>query len=162
MGCQLDGEWMARFHGLAGVFQPDRVQTTLETLQQTSTYPFGSVVFRQPENSEFRPGYWGEAGVHVPSSFMLAATHLYAGNREAGLALLEGTLRGLLLENRASWDSILLFRGDNAAFLWGSDYYQNMMLWCLPAALSGSDLTGPSAPGGLVSRMLAAAQEPPQ
>jgi non-lysosomal glucosylceramidase len=158
MGCQLDGQWMARFHGLEGVFRDDRVKITLETLQRTSTFPFGAAVFRQPQEGEFRPGYWGNAGVHVPSSFILAATHLYHGNREAGLDLAERTARALLIQNRASWDSILLFRGDDASFLWGSDYYQNMMLWCLPAAMAGTDLTGPCEPEGLVGRMLAAAQ----
>jgi uncharacterized protein (DUF608 family) len=159
MGCQLDGEWMARFHGLEGVFRTDRVRTTLQTLRRTNTYPFGATVFRMREEGAFLPGYWGEAGVHIPSSLMLAATHLYHGNREAGLQLAEGTARGLLIERAASWDSILLLRGDEAEFLWGADYYQNMMLWCLPAALAETDLAGPCQPGGLVSRMIAAAQE---
>jgi hypothetical protein len=89
---------------------------------------------------------------------MLAATHLYHGSRDAGLDLAERTARGLLIENRASWDSILLFQGDDADLLWGADYYQNMMLWCLPAAIAGSDLTGPCQPGGLVARIVHAAQ----
>jgi uncharacterized protein (DUF608 family) len=159
MGCQLDGEWMARFHGLEGVFRADRVRTTLETLQRTNTYPFGATVFRLRQEGEFLPGYWGEAGVHVPSSIMLAATHLYHGNRGLGLDLAERTLRGLVIERRASWDSILLFRGEDAEFLWGADYYQNMMLWALPAALAGTDLVAPCRPGGLVSRMIEAARE---
>ena len=62
----------------------------------------------------------------------------------------------LVIERRNSWDSALLFRGDNAAFLWGADYYQNMMLWCLPAALADQDLTGPCQQGGLVERVIRA------
>lgn len=123
------------------------------------SFPFGATVFCLRQEGEFLPGYWGEAGVHFPSSIMLAATHLYHGNLDHGLDLAERTVRGLVIENRASWDSILLFRGDNAEFLWGADYYQNMMLWALPAALSGKDLSGPCQPGGLVSRMIEAAQE---
>ena len=73
--------------------------------------------------------------------------------------MLERTLRGLLIERAASWDSIILFRGDDAAYLFGSDYYRNLMLWCLPAAIAGTDLTGPCAPGGLVTRVLSAAAE---
>jgi uncharacterized protein (DUF608 family) len=160
MGCQLDGEWMARFHGLEGVFPADRVKTTLATLRQTNTYRFGATVFRLREQGEFLPGYWGEAGVHFPSSIMLAATYLYHGDRDAGLDLAERTVRALVIENRASWDSMLLFRGDNAEFLWGADYYQNMMLWSLPAAVAGTDVAGPCQPGGLVSRMIEAAQGP--
>ena len=38
----------------------------------------------------------------------------------------------------------------------GSDYYQNLMLWSLPAAIAGGDLAGPCRPGGLVDRILEA------
>ena len=158
MGCQLDGEWMAKFHGLEGAFPPDRVQTTLATLKETNFYPYGAIVFRIGEEGGFLPGYWGEAGVHFPSSIMLAATYLYHGHRDFGLELAQRTLRALVIERRASWDSILLFRGDNAEFLWGADYYQNMMLWCLPAAIAGTDLAGLCRQGGLVERMIRAGQ----
>jgi uncharacterized protein (DUF608 family) len=156
MGCQLDGEWMTRFHGLEEVFAPDKVRTTLETLKQTNMYPHGSSVFRIMKQGEFLPGYWGEAGVHFPGTVMLAATYMYHGDREFGLDLAHRVVRALVIERRNSWDSALLFRGDNAAFLWGADYYQNMMLWCLPAALAGQDLAGPCQRGGLVERMILA------
>jgi len=154
MGCQLDGEWMARFHGLESVFRTERVRTTLETLKRTNVYEHGATVFRILKEGEFLPGYWGEAGVHFPSSIMLAATYLYYGQPEFGLDLAYRTVRALVVERRGSWDSVLLFRGDNAGFLWGADYYQNMMLWCLPAALAGSGLEGPCQPGGLVDRII--------
>jgi uncharacterized protein (DUF608 family) len=157
MGCQLDGEWMARSHGLESVFMPERVKTTLATLARTNVYPHGATVFRIPQTGGFLPGYWGEAGVHFPSSIILADTYLYHGARAAGLDLAERSVRALVIENRASWDSMLLFRGDNAEFLWGADYYQNMMLWSLVAAIDGADLAGPCQPGGLVSRVMAAA-----
>jgi len=35
-GYQLDGQWIARFHGVEGVFQPNRVKTTLETIKRTN------------------------------------------------------------------------------------------------------------------------------
>ncbi|MBI3922893.1 MAG: hypothetical protein HY318_15840 [Armatimonadetes bacterium] len=112
-----------------------------------------------PLGGDLLPGYWGEAGVHFPSSIMLAATCLYHGDRIVGLELAERTVRALVIENRASWDSILLFRGDNAEFLWGADYYQNTMLWSLPAAIAGTDLAGTCESDGLVSRITAAARE---
>jgi len=156
MGCQLDGEWMVKFHGLDSAFRPERVKTTLETLREMNLYPHGAIVFRLPREGEFLPGYWGEAGVHFPSSIMLAATYLYYEQHEIGLDLAARTVRALVLERRGSWDSVLLFRGDTADFLWGADYYQNMMLWCLPAAIAGEDLTGPCKEGGLVERMITA------
>ncbi|MEW6751332.1 MAG: GH116 family glycosyl-hydrolase [Candidatus Latescibacterota bacterium] len=168
MGCQLDGQWMTRFHGLEGAFPAERVRTTLDTLMRTNVYPHGATVFRIPREGElneplrgsstslFLPGYWGEAGVHFPSSIMLAATYLYEGQPERGLELARRTVQTMVLDQRWSWCSALLFRGDNAGFLWGADYYQNLMLWCLPAAIAGTDLAGPCQPGGLVERMVRA------
>ena len=43
LGYQLDGEWLARFHGLEGVFRPDRVETTLETVKTTNVAATSSV-----------------------------------------------------------------------------------------------------------------------
>ena len=156
MGCQLDGEWMVKSHGLESVFRPDRVKTTLKTLATTNVYEHGAIVFRLKEEDGFLPGYWGEAGVHFPNSIMLAATYMYHGERDFGLDLARRTVRALIIGNGGSWNSILLFRGDNGEFLYGPDYYQNMMLWCLPAALAGESLEGPCQPGGLVDRILKA------
>jgi len=49
-------------------------------------------------------------------------------------------------------------RGDNGLEIFGSHYDQNLMLWAVPAAAEGKDLTAFCAPGGLVDRMIAAAK----
>jgi hypothetical protein len=36
----------------------------------------------------------------------------------------------------------------------GTDYYQNMMLWAFPAVLEAGDLTTCTGPGSLVRRVL--------
>jgi hypothetical protein len=38
----------------------------------------------------------------------------------------------------------------------GADYYQNLMLWALPAALRGESLEGPARRDGLAARMVRA------
>ncbi len=48
---------------------------------------------------------------------------------------------------------------DTGERTFGNDYYQDMMLWSLPAALDGEDLSAPAKPGGLVARIVAAALE---
>ena len=58
--------------------------------------------FRLRQADEFLPGYWGEAGAHLPSSIMLAATYLYDGQRDTGLDLAARTMRALVIEQRAS------------------------------------------------------------
>jgi len=57
-----------------------------------------------------------------------------------------------------TWDSINTTQGDKdtGQRAFGADYYQDMMLWAVPAALKGQDLTGPVRPGGLVHRVLEA------
>ena len=41
-------------------------------------------------------------------------------------------------------------RADTGARTFGTDYYQDMMLWSMPAALEGKDLKGACDSGGLV------------
>ena len=47
--------------------------------------------------------------------------------------------------------------GDTGEVTFGKDYYQMLMLWSLPAAVKGQDMGGPTREGGLVARMIAAA-----
>jgi uncharacterized protein (DUF608 family) len=158
MGYQLDGEWMATFHGLPGVFRADRITTVLSTLKRTNVTERGAIVFRLRREGEFQPGYWTSSGIHVPGSLMLAMTYMYHGERELGLEVARRTMYTLIIENRCNWDSSLVIRSDTGERLWGNDYYQNLMLWSLPAALEGGNLTGPCKPGGLVDRILKAAR----
>ena len=55
------------------------------------------------------------------------------------------------------WDMPNLIRCDNGRRTYGADYYQNMVLWGLPAAIAGEDLAGPCKNGGLVNQILKAA-----
>ena len=63
----------------------------------------------------------------------------------------------IVLRQRHAWDSPNLIRCDDGRRTYGSDYFQNMALWAVPAARSGQDLTGPCQPGGLADRVLDAA-----
>jgi uncharacterized protein (DUF608 family) len=177
MGYQLDGEWMALSHGLEGVFRPERVGITLETLKDTSVAmsEHGAVGFCKPEadalgKADWDPGYWGTQGIHLPGSFMLAMTYMYRGQREFGLDLARRSVyeivrRGLYWNWPATidpapggWDaSVGEGLAPDSQVVLGMDYYQNMMLWSLPAAMQGQDLAGPCSSGGLVDRVLRAA-----
>ena len=162
MAYQLDGEWMARFHGLPGVFKPDRVATTLKTLKATSVTmsPFGAVTFCRPTaqrltGEDWNPGYWGSHGVAPVGTFMLAMTWMYEGEREFGIDLARRTVKEVISRGWY-WDwPVCIDSADGPRY--GFDYYQLMILWSLPAAFAGEDLAGPCRPGGLVDRVLAAA-----
>ena len=163
MGYQLDGEWITRQHGVEGVFRPDRVHTTLETLKRTcvAMSKFGAVTFGKPDatelgEGEWSPGYWGAHGVHPPGTFMLAMLYMYDGQQQFGLDLARRTVREII-ERGWYWDVPVVIDGSFGPSV-GRDYYQNMVLWSVPAAMKGEDLRGPCSPGSLVERVLRAAR----
>jgi uncharacterized protein (DUF608 family) len=157
---QLDGEWMTRFHGLPGVFRPERVRTTLDTLERTSlaVCKHGAAVFCKPEGrdlgkDDWNPGYWANSGVHPPGTFMLGMTYMYHDQPEVGLEVIRRIVTEIM---RCGWYWDWPVVIDASRFSQGRDYYQNLMLWSVPAALAGQDLTGPCRPGGLVDRIIRA------
>lgn len=163
MGYLLDGECIARFHGLPSVFREDRIATTLDTIARTSVArsPFGALVFCKPTAEtlgagDWDPGYWGSDGVAPVGTLMLAMTYLYHGRRQFGIDLARRLVREILRRGWYwDWPTVI---GGTEGPRGGFDYYQNMMLWVLPSALAGTDVGGPCRPGGLVERVLAAAQ----
>ena len=48
---------------------------------------------------------------------------------------------------------------DTTMRAFGADYYQDMMLWAMPAAIAGTDLGDPCKPGGLVDRIIKAGRK---
>jgi uncharacterized protein (DUF608 family) len=161
MGYQLDGEWAARYHGLQGVFRAERVQTALETIRQCNvglTPEVGAANFCRPDGSPLPAGsdvaYYGRYAMFPPELLVLAMTYIYAGERAFGLDLARRHWENLVLRQGHPWDLPNIVRGDTGTRVFGTDYYQNMMLWAMPAALSGCDLAASCAPGGLVDRII--------
>ncbi|MCL5670963.1 MAG: GH116 family glycosyl-hydrolase [Acidobacteria bacterium] len=159
---QLDGEWMTRYHGLPGVFRKDRVPVTLKTIEDTNVAlnRYGAANFAHPDGKPVEGVAYGTYGYFVPEVFMLAATYIYNGQRELGLRLLRGCLEGIALKRGDLWTQPNVVSGDTGKRIYGSDYYQNMILWSLPAALAGHDVRQACAPGSLVDRILQAAKGP--
>ncbi len=162
MAYALDGEWMARFHGLPGVFDEERVDTMLDTIRTRNAEiaEAGAATFAHPEGgeidpAEWDPGYWGTRGVHPPGTFMLAMVYIYRGQTDFGLELTRRAVAHVV-ERGWYWDWPVCIDGRRPRI--GADYYQNLMLWSLPAALEGGDLCGPCASGGLVERVLEAGE----
>jgi len=162
MGYQLDGEWIARIHNLGPVFQPDRVRTALATLKQKNIAERGVIAFQAGTDSSFKSGYWAADGFHIGGSLMTAMLYLYYGQTEFGLNLARQTLHTLVVENGRSWDQAILFSSGTGKALYGNDYYQNLILWTLPAAMAGCTLADLCQPGRLVDQILQAAANPEQ
>ena len=161
-GYQLDGQWMAKFHGIAGVFGPDRVKITLETIKRANAAlsKSGATNYAHADGTPAPVGGYGTYSYFPPEVLMLAMTYIYEGDREFGLDLARRCWENIVCKWRYTWDMPNIMRGDQdtGERTYGHDYYQDMMLWSLPAALHGKDLSAPTKRGGLVNRVIRAAR----
>jgi len=163
MAYALDGEWMARLHGLPGVFRADRAARMLEAIKRTSIAltDHGAVTFVNHDGTalgegDFKPGYWGSYGIHPPGTLMLAMTYIYHGQPAFGAELARRVLHHIVAQGWM-WDWPVVFDGKTGKRVAGFDYYQNMVVWTLPAVIEGGDLSTPCRPGGLVDKVVRAA-----
>jgi uncharacterized protein (DUF608 family) len=157
---QLDGQWFARFHGTADVFPADHVATTLETIKACNVplSETGVVNYATPDGKPAPVGGYGTYSYFPPELLMLAMLYMYNGQQEFGLELARRCWENITCTQRLTWNQPNLLRGDvdTGERVYGNDYYQNMMLWSLPAAVAGKDLGAYAAdPDGLVCRIMA-------
>ena len=61
-----------------------------------------------------------------------------------------------MLRQRHPWDLPNIVLGDTGERYYGTDYYQTMMLWTLPAAIAGQYIDTHCAPGGFIDRVIRA------
>ncbi|MGD2155573.1 MAG: GH116 family glycosyl-hydrolase [Anaerolineales bacterium] len=163
MAYQLDGEWAARYHGFSGAFQTDRVKIALETIKNTNvalTPDVGAANFVQPDGSPLSAdsavAAYGVYAMFPPELVILAMTYIYAGEKRFGLELARKHWENLVIRQRHPWDLPNIVNGDSGERTFGTDYYQNTILWALPAALDNQDLAASCQPDGLVDRIIRA------
>lgn len=161
-GYQLDGEWVCDVHGVPGVFPKQRVDTTLETIRRSNCAlsQSGATNYAMPDGSPAKVGGYGTYGYFPPELMMLAMNYMYEGEREFGIQLLRRCMENIVCQWGYTWDAPNTIRGDmdTGQRHFGADYYQNMMLWFVPAALASQDMTGSLEEGGLVRRVIRAAR----
>jgi hypothetical protein len=138
------------------------VKTTLDTIAKASAdpkrFPYGVKVFGNADGSlaEGNFGYWKNTGSFSAESLMLGMTYIYNGQRDFGLDIIR-RIMAYVVQKGYTWDFPLVWDAETGRRWYGSDYYQNMMLWSVPAVLAGSrDLAGPCRAGGLVERIIEA------
>ena len=162
---QLDGDWMAKFHGLPGVFRPDRAKITLQTMKRTNIAltPYGAANLATPEGRESEgvgAEEYGAGTFFVPELDMLGATYMYEGERDFGLELVRRCQVALNQRWGSTWDQPNVMRSDTGQKTLGTHILHNMFLWTVPSAALGQDFAAFCAPGGLVDRMIKAAKSP--
>jgi uncharacterized protein (DUF608 family) len=166
-GYQLDGEWITDHHSLPSALPDDRVLTTLATIKRCNVAltKYGAVNYANPDGApRFKPkeGTWdyGQYSYFPPEALMLAMTYMYNGEPEFGIELARRVWHNLVCLQGYTWDMPNIMRGDldTGERVLGNDYYQDMMLWSLPAAIANRDLSDPAKPGGFVARIIQAAR----
>ena len=165
-GYQLDGDWICLYHGLPPVFEPERARKTLETIKDTcvALTPYGAANFANPDGTaaaseQFMAEAWGldygSYGYFPPEVFMLGATYLYQGLRETGMELVKNCMHGIVKWGY-TWTQPNIVNGATGKRVYGSDYYQNLMLWIVPAAIQKADIRTTCARGSLVDKVIQA------
>jgi uncharacterized protein (DUF608 family) len=161
-GYQLDGEWIISQHGLAGVLPPERVATVLETIKRCNVAlsKYAAVNYAKPDGTPAKVGGYGTYSFFPPEGLMLAMTYMYRGQKEFGMELARKNWHNIVCRQGYTWEMPNILRGDvdTGERRSGTDYSQDMMLWSLPAAIEGRDFGAPTKPGGLVDRIIKAAQ----
>jgi len=157
MSTQLDAEWENRLHGLGRVFRADRVGEVLSTIERTCLVEIGGAVgFAKADGTPQLTSY----GTFSAQTYLLAMTFMYEGRRETGLKVLQQCMYNLVTRHRYTWDLPNMIRCDTGERTFGTDYNQNMMLWGVPAALAGQDISTFCSPTGMVRRVIEAGREP--
>jgi uncharacterized protein (DUF608 family) len=163
MAYQLDGEWVSKFHGLGHVFRPERIDIALSTIRRCNvalTPEVGAANFSRPDGKPLEGASdiasYGVYAMFPAEVLLLAMTYVYAGQLAFGLDLARRHWETLVLRQGHGWDMPNIVRGDTGERVYGTDYYQSMMLWALPAALKGQDIRQACLPGSLVEQVLRA------
>jgi uncharacterized protein (DUF608 family) len=161
MANQIDGDWANAFHGLPNIFRADRLQKALATFKRTCLNEVcGAVSFAYADGTQqiTQAGPESGQGIYVAEVMILGMMYLYAGDRETGLEIVHRLMSNLVCRNDHGFDMPNSIRCDTGQRTFGTDYYQTMMLWAMPAAATGKDLRGPCSSGGLVDRVIEAAK----
>ena len=166
-GYQMDGEWVTDLHGLPSALTTDKVRTSLETIKRTNIALSRTAAtnYAMPDGSPIRKateGTWdyGRFSYFPPEALMLAMNYMYEDQVPYGIELARKMWQNVVCIQGYTWDVPNIMRGDTdtGERVFGNDYYQDMIIWSMPAASAQEDLAWPVQPNGLVDRMLRAAR----
>jgi uncharacterized protein (DUF608 family) len=171
----INGQYYAESAGLPGVFPKHRFDDVLKMMRTacaataTGMPPVlinhdGTLFQERKGNDAVGAGYltgkWGYTNAQVRK---IAMAFMYAGQKDFGLDLLRKNLELNCLKWGYTWDGphACSQKADNGERSYGTDYYQNQILWGAPAALAEQDIAAPLKPGGLADRIIKAGKENP-
>ena len=158
---QLSGHWVGHYHGLPEVLPERRVKAILSTFEERNiaATPHGMVTFARPggeaEKDRVYSGLVASWGSVLPmlSSIYMDDAHFH----QLGVEVIRRTWRLWVIDNGLAFN---MYAGcdPGKGSWWGEDYYHNTLLWAVPAAIYRQDIKTHCAPGGLIDRILRAAE----
>ncbi|MCL5105424.1 MAG: GH116 family glycosyl hydrolase [Armatimonadetes bacterium] len=157
---QLSGQYLAGLHGLGDVFPKSRVKATLETMKKRvvglSKYGVRNAI--KPDGTVDHDGKLQSTGIFTGETICLAATFAYAGDKKAAEECAFKLMDNLIFGQHVEWDLPNNVDPETGKVTYGTDFYQFMVQWALPPALSGQSIDEFCASGGLVDRIMRAAK----
>ena len=167
MAYQNVGQWMSVYHGFKGVFDHARVKTALETVKRINiplTPAAAAANFASPDarpvDADKKLAFYGSTAAFCSEAMMLGMVFMIEGQPEYGMEFIRKLQYSNALVQGHNWDLPCIIRGDTGERNSGTDYYQNMMCWAVPATVLGVDLAGLCRPGGFVDAIMKAGAAP--
>ena len=160
MAYQLDGIFTNAQAGIhEKMYDNERVKTVLDTVWNANVRlgnGYGTLNYAGADGGymSIEGDAYGKYCVFTQNTVVLAMTAMYCGDKERGLALVESVWRNLVLKQGLGWDMTHIVHAEDGRKVFGADYNQQSVIWSLPAAIEGTDISGPLREGGLVSDML--------
>lgn len=159
---QLVGQLCADLHGLNDILDSGRVETVLNTIKDTCmpATPYGVVNAIRPNGAFDTCGSPYSDGIFTGECICVAMTMLYAGHSDTGSEIARRAMHNVVLRQGAAWDIPNIVNSSSGEIIHGHDFYQMMILWGLPLALSKQSINQVCKADGLVGRVLFAAEHP--
>lgn len=156
---QLAGQWLARLHGLEDVFPPGRVATVLETVKKANLRgsEWGALNAVRPDGSIDDGGPRHSTEIFAAENLAVAMTLFYHGDADTAHELSHRVMNNVVLRQRVPWDMPNMYEPENGEITHGTDFYQMMIQWGLPLAISGQSIAEICAEGELVAEVIRAA-----
>ena len=131
---QLDGQWITRWHNVSDAFDKnENIKSVLEEIKNNNCRhsQTGAVNYINSDGTLTNVKGYGPYSYFPPELFILSMTFMYYDNYSFGLNLLYKCLNNIICKWGYTWDAPNTIRGDSdtGERAFGSDYYQNMMLW---------------------------------
>jgi uncharacterized protein (DUF608 family) len=101
-------------------------------------------------------------GIFTGDCICVAMTMGYAGDWETGNEVARRQMQNIALRQGAAWDMPNLVHAVTGEVIHGHDFYQMMILWGLPLAMSRQNINQACKSEGFIGRILSAASVPPQ